>query len=195
MKEYFCNIYYIKKTDEKEILMIREALLKEGFQRSFQIPYKKQLVEKGIHGKPLYKKEEIYFSISHTREMVAVACANLPIGVDIEQPRKVSKRAIERSCSKKELEQLKNVTNIETEFLKYWTLKESYVKMTGDGMSFPFSEVEFEIKQIQNGTKITSNQEGFFAQYVINGGILAICLHNMEYLVEKNIKVQNIVMS
>lgn len=190
MKNYFCNVYYAKRTEKKEISMIRETLLTEGFQKSFGIPYEEQFVEKGIHGKPLYKKKEIYFSISHTKELVAVACANLPVGVDLEQSRKISKRAIERSCSSREWEQLKSAEDMETEFLKYWTLKESYVKMTGEGMSIPFSDVEFLLEQTQNNTKITSNQEEIFFQTPINDGILAICLHNAEFLEKEQIEVK-----
>lgn len=192
MKEKFCHIYYRKKKENQSMEELRKEVLQEAFRRSFGISYQEDLVEKGEKGKPYYKKDGIFFNLSHTREMVAVACANLPVGVDIEQPRKISEAAIKRSCTAMERKILQNVDNPQTEFLKYWTLKESYVKMTGEGMQFSFDKIEFILEEKESERSIRSNCEGIFRLFDTKEGFLAVCLHNEEETAKMEIKILSI---
>ena len=88
----------------------------------------------GKHGKP--ELEGIYFNLSHSDDMVICAVSDKPVGCDVERLRQAPKGIATRYFSEKEqvyLEQFGG-EDYDKEFFRLWTVKESYVKMTGEGM-------------------------------------------------------------
>lgn len=65
---------------------------------------------------------ELFVSISHSRNAVAAAVSNRPVGIDIEYIRPVSERLQKRVC--------KTLPESEAEFFRFWTEKEAYLKLT-----------------------------------------------------------------
>lgn len=85
------------------------------------------------NGKPfLADTSGIYISISHSGKAAAVAVADKPCGVDIEEIREVRNSLKQRVCRPDEYEGL----NSNEDFIKLWTLKEAYMKMDGAGLSY-----------------------------------------------------------
>lgn len=165
-----CNIYYcLKEKDEKPDAYVRK-LLEYGFEDSFSIPYREEEILRGECGKPLSVREGVCFNISHGHRMVALACAKVPVGIDVESPRKVLENAMKKSCSHKEWEWLLRSENRQEDFLRLWTLKESYVKMLGTGLRMDPAKVEV----------MGSDLEGFLLQYDLEEGYLSVCLDHTE---------------
>lgn len=80
--------------------------------------------------KPFFKNSNLYFSISHSANIVAVAFHNENIGFDVEYCRKTRnfKEIMERFDIKKE-----NPTK--EDFYKFWTLYEAKIKLGKDFVS------------------------------------------------------------
>lgn len=96
--------------------------------------------------KPLLKNDKnLFFNISHSGEYVAVAVSNMPVGVDIEKIRPISESVINRVCSDSEKKYLEKSSDTEKDFIKFWTLKESMVKASGNGISDNLKNHSFEI--------------------------------------------------
>ena len=94
-------------------------------------------------GKPYFaKRPDIHFSISHTKGAVALLISDCECGVDIEGRRENYERVINKAFTDKEREYLKNTTDKEYTFARLWTLKESFIKAVGQGMSYGLSEFE-----------------------------------------------------
>ncbi len=75
----------------------------------------------------------IYFSVSHTKDIYAVAFSNMEIGFDIEQCRRANEiRIAKRYFTQEEAEFIEKYPH---RFLEVWTAKESYVKYTGEGIA------------------------------------------------------------
>ena len=81
-------------------------------------------------------------NISHSGGYVAVALADMPVGVDVETRREVGARVFDRVFSGKE-RQLLYKEGSPFAPIQLWTLKESYGKSKGVGIAYPLSEVEF----------------------------------------------------
>ena len=89
------------------------------------------------HGRPLLPGLDLYASVSHSGDRVAVATTHLgPLGVDVEEIAEVDTHGLGRLV-------LGSGERVETQrdFYVYWVRKESAVKATGDGLRVPLASV------------------------------------------------------
>ena len=89
--------------------------------------------------------EGIYFNISHSADMVLCAVSDTPVGCDIEKVTNAPMEVAERYFSEKERRYIavaKNSADANRRFFRLWTMKESYMKMTGEGMSLSPDRLE-----------------------------------------------------
>lgn len=94
-------------------------------------------------GKPLFLSG-VEFSLSHTRRHSACAISDGPVGCDIETVRPVGDKVPPRVLSDAEYELYCRSGNKDRFFIRLWTLKESYVKLTGEGLSAGLKQLSFE---------------------------------------------------
>ena len=85
--------------------------------------------------KPYFKElPDFYFNISHCKIGAVCAVSESPVGVDIQDIRPFNLSAAKRVCNDSELKLLGNSQNIDYEFIKLWTKKESILKQSGKGI-------------------------------------------------------------
>lgn len=104
-------------------------------------------VEKTEQGKPFFpEKPEYNFNISHSGEHCAIMISDSICGADIEEIRPFPQRVIKRICTHEEQNYLSLLPEKEQETAKWmlWTLKESYVKAIGNGLSFGMKNISFK---------------------------------------------------
>lgn len=110
-------------------LLLRYALRESRQITHFTLDYKES-------GQPyLVEHPNLFISISHCREAVAVAVAETPVGVDVESNKRYTPRLANYVLSEKELHTLQQADNIAQAFTRLWTQKEAYVKQTGTGLT------------------------------------------------------------
>lgn len=151
-------------------------LLEYGLKKEFGIG-QPVVFAKGEYGKPYLKEHgDIYFNISHCMGWAACAISDREIGIDIERIRKVTDGVVRKALTPAEQEALFKANNKEEMFCRFWTLKESFIKAVGKGLSFPLSKVEFRLPETVEG-EIKSNQKDYyFHQTSLGGGhFLAVC--------------------
>ncbi len=117
-------------------------------------------IEYNEYGKPYLKNiNNVYFNISNTSNINVCVVSDKEIGVDIESPKYVS-GIFNMVFTKKEQEIVRMSDNKELDFIKIWTVKESYVKLLGVGISFGLKSVDT--------TKLTNKIDfEFYKNYVI----------------------------
>lgn len=88
-------------------------------------------------GKPIIiGHEDIHFNISHCKTAVACVVCDKPVGIDIESvDREANESLYSYTLCPAEEQKVRTAEHPEVEFLRYWTMKEALVKMTGDGIS------------------------------------------------------------
>ncbi|HKO54622.1 MAG TPA: 4'-phosphopantetheinyl transferase superfamily protein [Thermoanaerobaculia bacterium] len=90
-------------------------------------------VERGEGGKPRLASGELHFNISHSGELVAVAIAMEPVGIDVEEIRPTRELlAIARRFFS--AEEARRVEQDADQFFRVWTAKEAIVKAIGSGV-------------------------------------------------------------
>lgn len=87
----------------------------------------------GRGGKPMHPK--IGFNLSHSGEKVMLAISVGAVGCDLEKGRKIPARMSERLPKAREYLERFPQEEREKEFFRLWTMRESYLKMTGEGIS------------------------------------------------------------
>lgn len=83
----------------------------------------------GEHGKPFFSDADVFFSLSHAGDLVAVSVSDAPTGVDVERAdRKISSRIEEKCLCEREKQAY------DGDFIRLWCRKECIVKLTGEGI-------------------------------------------------------------
>lgn len=103
----------------------------------------------GEHGKPyLLRYPQIQFNISHTEESVLLmlGAGAAGIGIDAETIKPVHRSLLKGALSEEErafYESLDSESAKQEWFFKVWTLKESFLKALGIGITVPLSSISF----------------------------------------------------
>lgn len=86
---------------------------------------------RGENGKPYLLSAPQHISLSHSGSLAVCAIADIPVGVDIETPRRVDRRIAKRILSPEEYRD--DISS--GELLRKWVVKESRLKLTGEGLA------------------------------------------------------------
>ena len=139
-------------------------------------------IQYGEHGKP--EIEGIYFNLSHSHDKVVCVVSKMPVGCDIEKIGKVRTGIAERFFTNNEIRYMERFSGDEQreEFYRLWTMKESYMKMTGEGMSLALDRFEFffgeEVQVLRDGRKVL----GYVKEYNIPEYKLTVCSEENEFV-------------
>lgn len=135
----------------------------------------------GENGKP--ELDNFFFNLSHAGDYVICAVGDKPVGCDVEEITKEPKHMAEKFFCKSENEHLNQLEGAErvNEFFRIWTMKESYMKMTGEGMRLALDRVEFVLEKT---VKVYRDRELCFCEikeYEIPGYKCTVCSEDVEF--------------
>lgn len=102
--------------------------------------------------------QNIYFNISHSKDIVICGISDEEIGVDIEiLDENIDLKIAQLFFFNSEYNSIMKSTNPKEEFFKYWVLKESYLKYTGLGLNMDLDSFEIKINKDNNENTSTFN--------------------------------------
>jgi 4'-phosphopantetheinyl transferase len=138
------------------------------------------------YGKPiLLNTHNIHFNIAHSENWVVCTIDDDAIGIDVEEVKPIDLDIAAHFFSRNECLTLMNQP--ETSRMKYfyriWTLKESYIKAKGMGLSIPLDS--FSVVNEEN--TMTNYFKGKIQEYICiqseleDGSMLAICALNNQF--------------
>jgi 4'-phosphopantetheinyl transferase len=120
--------------------------------RALGVPPASWRWREGPHGRPEIAEPAttLRFNLAHSAGLVACALADgRDVGVDVEHLARptVDQKMVRRYCSPVEAADIegRGDDGWQGRFLKYWTLKEAYLKARGLGISVPLAEITFAI--------------------------------------------------
>lgn len=134
----------------KAYLMLEDMLRTEyGIQHCPEFSY-------GNNGKPYFKElSDIHFNMSHCPKGVACAVSGRPVGIDIEEIQFDEPVAM-RVFNADEYARIKECATPAEKFTELWTMKESYLKLTGQGISMDLKNVIADAHDVHFETVINS---------------------------------------
>lgn len=120
------------------------------------------------------------FNLSHSGDYVVLAISNTKVGIDIEKIKPIDLSIANDCFHEIELEYLHNNPDKRLEtFYKIWTLKESFIKAIGQGLSYPLKNFYFYVTPNNARINVVNSDYGKqwnFKMYNINDKYkLAVC--------------------
>lgn len=175
------------KKEDSERALLSNLLIRFIVINKFLIDNKEIKFEINEYGKPYLENITFFhFNLSHSGEWIVCAIDNKEIGIDVEEMRIIDFKIANRFFSQQEIIDLNSKAQEEkhTYFYDLWTLKESYIKAWGKGLSVPLNS--FSIKIYPDGSiKVnTSNtfRNCYFKQYDIDSNYkMAVCSLKNEF--------------
>jgi len=178
-----------KHSDSLQRSLLGELLLRKIISHKIHIPAKEILFQTGEKGKPYLSDHPFFFNISHSGLWVVGAFADREVGVDVELIRPPNYDVAKRFFSEIEIAVLNAFREEDVKmdyFFQLWTLKESYLKAIGTGLTKSLSS--FTVTT--SGGQIMLVDDAlidhiFFKQYAFDKEYkLAVCSFENEFCEE-----------
>lgn len=155
-------------------LLLMHALREEGVtEENIRLSY-------GPSGKPYLKDfPNLFFSLSHSGNRVMCAVSHEEVGCDVEPVTAGKLPLAERFFCPEESAVITSAPEAERDevFFRFWTLKESFIKNVGRGLSLPLCE--FSIHLRENGGVVAQNalpgQSFYFREFDLQDGYRYAC--------------------
>ena len=122
----------------------RQILLEYAFAECGK-DYREASFALGQYDKPYVQNMDVSFNISHSNDkvMCVFSPSLVDLGCDVEKDKKDGSKIAERFFTEEEFLYLRNVEEEDerkTLFTRLWTMKESFIKAVGEGLSLPLND-------------------------------------------------------
>lgn len=145
------TLSYRKEHDQRLSLAAYRLL-----QRALSLEYhilEPPLFDYGVHGKPtLVGHPDIHFNLSHCHEAVACVVDTVPVGIDVESLSNYDTDIVKEVMDDEEQRQIVCSPNPRLTFLRLWTMKESLLKMDGEGIVDDMRQVLSNSSAVRDGS-------------------------------------------
>jgi 4'-phosphopantetheinyl transferase len=154
---------YARPDDAKRVLLA-DILVRSVIASELKVSNQAIEFNANKYGKPLLKRNcSLHFNVSHSEDWIVCAVDDEPIGIDIEKIRPAELEIAAQFFSDEEYRMLmaKNPQDRLHFFFDLWTLKESYIKAVGEGLSislksFTVRFLERGVITVKLGNKLTN---------------------------------------
>ena len=133
-------IMRLRRKEDRDRSMLGALLIRYALSRTCSLPWKDIQIQKNEYGKPfLAASPNIHFNLSHSGQWIVVMLSEHPVGVDVEQIKSIDFTGLDLFFTSREWDRLSSYEGQQKleYFYDLWTLKESYMKALGVGMSLP----------------------------------------------------------
>ena len=132
------NVYIVKWSKEDALW---QRILADILKKDYKIENCPEILRDEM-GKPYFDGNPLHFNVSHSGKYLAIAISKYPAGIDIQEP-KFIKDGMFRKVVQPEEDCLIGADR-QKDFLRLWTLKESFVKAEGKGLRIALKDYYFE---------------------------------------------------
>ena len=150
--------------------LLAEHMLREAGATNLTLAYTE-------HGKPyLPHHPSIHFNLSHSGTWAVCAVGDVPVGVDVETVHDHGTAVAEYCLQAEELAWLEQAPDRALAFTRLWVRKESYIKLTGTGLSRePRSFAVLPEKRLLTKAE--------FTEFDMGDALICVCMHDKREVV------------
>lgn len=167
---------------DKRLSLGAELLLMQAC-KDFGIDYPKQKFVYDEFGKPKFADCEYHFSLSHSGSRAMCVMTENSVGCDVEQITCPNLEIAKRFFSEDEyarIDKCETQTEKDDLFFRLWTLKESFMKCTGQGFHIPMNRFSISIHNhsIELKQSLNDSTYSFYEFDAKDGYKYATCIKN-----------------
>ena len=154
--------FHFKHPEDQKRSALAWLLLAYGLRKEYRMEAVPKF-RKAASGKPFFPETHMpFFNLSHSGNFVGCAVHDQEIGLDIQEITEPRDSLIRRVCTQDELASLKS----SQDFCRIWTMKESAVKLTGEGITGNFRDILTLHPDMHTHAVPLENEAGFLAYSV-----------------------------
>lgn len=154
--------FHFKHPEDQKRSALAWLLLAYGLRKEYGMEAVPKF-RKAASGKPFFPEAHMpFFNLSHSGNFVGCAVHDQEIGLDIQEITEPRDSLIRRVCTQDELASLKS----SQDFCRIWTMKESAVKLTGEGITGNFRDILTLHPDMHTHAVPLENEAGFLAYSV-----------------------------
>jgi 4'-phosphopantetheinyl transferase len=174
------KILRMRKRMDRERTLIGDILVRYCVLKALNIPAECQQFGITGHGKPyLLNHPEFHYNLSHSGRYVVIAVSSAPVGIDVEQISSLNLDIAQMCFSALEhSDLLSKPKELQINyFFDLWTIKESYLKLYGVGLSRPLKSFRVECHHTEiDMFRISGDPNCRVKQYEVDPGYkLSVC--------------------
>ena len=166
-------------TKSKYLSLAVELLIRKACE-DFGIDYLNEEIIFNEHGKPSFKNSKYFFNTSHSGKYALCVIADTEIGCDIEEIRDYKPKVADRCFTSKENKYIEVCSDKDDMFYRLWTLKESYTKCIGTGLSMSLKS--FELDNDEENIIIKGDKNYQFIDFKYENYRISFCIKTKEKL-------------
>ncbi len=141
------SVFFSTYEGNKDQSRAGRALLGFVLREYYNVSYENADIKRQEQGKPYFTNLPLFFSISHSGGLVALAVSENDVGIDVEPLRDISRQVGKRYLGVD--------TDDKKVLLREWVRRESYGKLTGEGffhsgVTEPLFQKEYHLKSGYN---------------------------------------------
>lgn len=178
-EDYRHPILRFRRKEDRDRALLGALLIRYALSQACSLPFQDIKIHRNEYGKPfLSGSPNIHFNLSHSGQWVVLVIGEHPVGVDVEQIKSIDLADFELFFSSDEMKQLSAYEGRQKLacFYDLWTLKESYMKALGVGMSMPPNSFSIEFEPSIAVHPRQAGQSWHFRQYALDPEYkLSIC--------------------
>ena len=166
------KVLQFKNKEAAFVSMTAGLLLQQVVQQELGILPSKLTIAKEDQGKPyIVGADGFFFNLSHSGDYVALAYGDSPVGIDIEKTNVKDLKVAKRCFAPEEYDYItQGKDDWQKRFCKIWTMKESYLKYTGQGIRVALNSFIVDAERM-----CVKGKSCRFARWDLEDYILTVC--------------------
>lgn len=169
LSPYRCDKIMRRKLRSDKNMSLAAGVLIDKELKKIGLSEKEMEYRTGEHGKLYFKNlPELYFNISHSGGIVICAFSDCEVGCDVEKIRRIDLKLAKRFFSENEYKYIISQNDDDEKykaFFRIWTLRESYMKAVGNGISMSLGSFEISLNGGIGIIRNDINKKYYFKEY------------------------------
>lgn len=180
------KIHRYKHQDDAKRSLIADILVRTLLCSRLNVNNRELIFGSNEFGKPhLTGAHSLHYNLSHSGQWIVCAIDYSPIGADVERINPIDLQIAERFFTDRETIDLlsKPLHERLSYFYDLWTLKESYIKAIGKGLSIPLDSFSICLRDRQFNMQCANELPiYYFKQYVLEEGYkFSVCSEHSQF--------------
>ncbi|GFN29899.1 4'-phosphopantetheinyl transferase family protein [Paenibacillus xylaniclasticus] len=188
-----------RREEDARRSIVAEMLIRAIVMDKFKLAHNEIVFGTNAYQKPfLTNNRAFHFNLSHSGDWVLCAIDASPVGTDVERIKPIDLDVARRFFSASEYIDLMSKPESEqlTYFYRLWTMKESYIKAVGKGLSIPLDSFTCQVSETGERALIEDSGRVYFLRtFPLGDYMVSVCTQKDQFSQPLELKEETLIHS